>query len=338
MEIPASLREALDNAYERVKPSELAAATRELSLRYREPDALYPFLRSELDVLADGAYRLPATYAAARAVLTEVGDRLPEWPPASVLDLGAGPGTGSWAAIESWPSIVDVELVERDERMSGFGRQLMNEAGGEPLATARWRNEDILDFKSDRPRDLVILSYALGELAPARQRGVLESLWRDTQGVLAVIEPGTPAGFEVIRAARALLIELGAHVAAPCPHALECPMAGGNWCHFSRRLARSRAHRNAKDAAMGYEDEKFSYVAVTRMAVTPTQSRVLRHPQVRPGHIRLELCTPEGLKHRVVSKKDKQQFRAARHAAWGSAFDFGGKGRDPADVNDRSPD
>jgi ribosomal protein RSM22 (predicted rRNA methylase) len=334
MELPARLRDALDHASERVKPSDLAAATRALSARYREPDPLSPFLRSGLDVLAYGAYRLPGTYAATRAVLAEVGERLPAWRPASMLDVGAGPGTASWAAGESWSSIVDVELVERDERMRTFGRQLMNEADGQVLAGARWRNEDILDFKAERPRDLIVVSYALGELTPARQRDVVESLWRVTRGVLAVIEPGTPAGFEVVRAARALLIELGARIAAPCPHALDCPMADGNWCHFSRRLARSQAHRSAKEVTMGYEDEKYSYVAATRIDITPIGSRVLRHPQNRPGHIRLELCTPEGLQHRVVSKKDKEQFRKARHVDWGSPFDPGNGEHDPAFLDD----
>jgi ribosomal protein RSM22 (predicted rRNA methylase) len=334
MELPRSLQAALDRVYERVKPTELGAATRELSSRYREPDSLYPFLRSDLDVLAYGAYRLPATYAAARAVLAEVRDRLPKWHPASLLDVGAGPGTASWAAIETWPSVTDIELVERDERMRALGQQLMNDGGGDALTAARWRNEDILDFRGEHRPDLVLVSYALGELEPTRQRDVLKALWQDTQGVLAVIEPGTPAGFEVVRAARALLIELGAQVVAPCPHALDCPMSGGNWCHFSRRLARSRAHRSAKDVAMAYEDEKYSYVAATRMTVTPIQSRVLRHPQIRPGHIRLELCTPDGLKQPVVSKKDKQLFRAARHTNWGSTFDLVPEGDDAVQPDD----
>ena len=59
-------------------------------------------------------------------------------------------------------------------------------------------------------------------------------------------------------------------------------------------------------------------MAVARVPAVPAAARVLRHPQVRPGHIRLELCTREGLQHRIVSKRDKELFREARHLAWGS--------------------
>lgn len=321
MELPLTLRTALDHAFARVKTSDLAQATHDLSVRYRQPHDRPPSLSSNMAVLAYAAYRLPATYAAVSAALAQVKEVMPDWHPRSLLDVGAGPGTASWAAGETWSSIQHVDLVERDERMIQFGQDLIKEASRGVFSTARWRQADLLDPIAQEPRDLIIASYALGELEPARRRDLVERLWRDTSGVLTLVEPGTPAGFEVIRAARVVLIASGAHVVAPCPHSLACPMANGDWCHFSRRLARSRAHRDAKQVTMGYEDEKFSYVAVTRLPVTPVHSRVLRHPQVRAGHIRLELCSRDGLQQRVVSKRDRDQFRAARHAGWGDAFE-----------------
>ena len=40
-----------------------------------------------------------------------------------------------------------------------------------------------------------------------------------------------------------------------------------DWCHFTQRLPRSRAHKQVKGAELPFEDEKFAYVALTRTAV-----------------------------------------------------------------------
>ena len=40
-----------------------------------------------------------------------------------------------------------------------------------------------------------------------------------------------------------------------------------DWCHFTQRLQRSRAHKQVKGAELPFEDEKFAYVALTRAPV-----------------------------------------------------------------------
>ena len=116
------------------------------------------------------------------------------------------------------------------------------------------------------------------------------------------------------------LLGLGGSVAAPCPHERRCPLAEDDWCHFAVRLPRSSSHRAAKAAQAGFEDEKFAYVVVMREPVERAAARILRHPQVRGGHVRLELCAAEGLRSAVVSKRDRVAFREARKSSWGDAF------------------
>src|SRR5262249_6019520 len=141
-------------------------------------------------------------------------------------------------------------------------------------------------------RDLVTLAYVLNELDPKQRPQVLQRLWRLTADTLVIVEPGTPAGWQRILAARRELIEAGAQVIAPCPHAHDCPLQPPDWCHFAARVARSRLHRQAKGAEVPWEDEKFSYVAVSRKPA-PAQgphagSRVIARPRKASGRVTLK--------------------------------------------------
>ena len=135
----------------------------------------------------------------------------------------------------------------------------------------------------------MVASYVLAELPEdGRRRGRAICGDRAAQA-LVLVEPGTPDGFARIRAARAALIEAGAHVAAPCTHDNACPMRGDDWCHFSQRLPRSRDHMLLKDAQVPFEDERYSYVVVTREKVA-SGARILAPPlEAKPG-LTFKLC------------------------------------------------
>src|SRR5205823_8009468 len=143
--------------------------------------------------------------------------------------------------------------------------------------------------------DLVVASYLIGEIGDAERESLAGLLWAKTRDTLLVVEPGTPAGYARIIALRAQLIADGAHVAAPCPHDGKCPLAAPDWCHFTQRLQRSRAHKQVKGAEVPFEDEKFSYVALTRAAVARHPARVLAQPVVTKVEVTAKLCTRDGL-------------------------------------------
>jgi len=139
--------------------------------------------------------------------------------------------------------------------------------------------------------------------------------------VLLIVEPGTPAGYQRLLAARDQLLGAGAHILAPCPHAEACPLAKPDWCHFSVRVARSRTHLQTKAAEVGWEDEKYSYLAVARVPGARFVGRVLATPRARPGLVTLKLCQATGeAAERVLSKRDGDAYKRARRLGWGDTF------------------
>jgi ribosomal protein RSM22 (predicted rRNA methylase) len=47
-------------------------------------------------------------------------------------------------------------------------------------------------------------------------------------------------------------------------------------------------------------------------------ARIVGRPRHHPGLIELDTCTPEGLTTVRAGKRDRDRFRAARHAEWGA--------------------
>ena len=116
------------------------------------------------------------------------------------------------------------------------------------------------------------------------------------------------------------MIDAGGQTVGPCPHDLACPLGSDDWCHFAVRLARSRLHRQAKGVELGYEDEKFSYTALSRAAGPRAGARIIRQPQIRSGHVNLVTCERDGIHERTISRKQGARYRDAKSAAWGDAI------------------
>lgn len=317
MELPLLLRQAIDQALEGVALADLTRAAASLSERYRgETRDGRLHLSDDLAAKAYLATRLPATYAAIRAAMTELADRRPDFAPESLLDVGAGPGTVLWAASDCWPGLKTARLVEASGAIRKWGEIL---AGASPVTAINWQSGDITKgVTADKRPDLVCLAYVLSELQPEARARLIDDLWSLTGDVLLVVEPGTPKGWERILTAREQLIAQGAHLLAPCPHRSPCPITGPDWCHFSRRVARSRLHRLAKQADVPWEDEKFIYLAASRQAGLPAEARVLAPPRTSKGRVDLKLCTADGaLQERTLSKRDGALFKTARRRDWG---------------------
>ncbi|MFN4141629.1 small ribosomal subunit Rsm22 family protein [Aestuariivirga sp.] len=260
--------------------------------------------------------RLPATYAAVSRVLEELRKRRPGFHPLSLLDAGSGPGTASWAAAGLWPSLSAVTFLDNSPSFLALARELAK-GGPEPLASAAAVAGTILALPAGVAADLVVAAYALAELPLARAAAAAEGLWASSRSVLVLVEPGTPHGFARIRAARDTLLAQGAVPVAPCPHALGCPIAGEDWCHFSVRLARSRAHLHAKGALVPFEDERYAYLILAREGDPTGGARILAPPEhAKPGSS-FRLCTHGSTEIRYIARRSGAAYKLAKKLGWG---------------------
>jgi ribosomal protein RSM22 (predicted rRNA methylase) len=321
-ELPAGLRAAVARELEGASRRDLGERAAKTSAAYRAGGTSAVTIKSAEDALAYALVRLPATYAACAAVFGEVQSAAADFRPRSLLDAGAGPGGGGWAALEAWPELDAITWLDSSPPFLELAARLA-QGGPAALSDADARRADLTAAGPWPVADLVLASYALAEIPAPRQAAVVGALWDACEGVLALVEPGTPAGYGRILTARETLIAAGATLLAPCPHVAACPLIAPDWCHFVQRLPRSRDHRLAKGAEVPFEDEKFSYLLAARPGVVARtgRSRILAPPRAGKPGIALKLCTPAGLEARFVARRDKPAHAAARRLGWGDAWD-----------------
>ena len=314
-QLPAALQSAIDEMTGTCERAALARDAQAISESYRlRTGRGERLLTRESEAAAYAAARMPATYAAAHAALSEAllsaGIA-----PRTLLDCGAGTGAVSWAA-DDLLALTAVTCLEREDAMRATGQRLMR-AGSTALRAARWETCDVTQDAPLPQAELVCEGYMLGELPETMRLPAAARLWDAAEQLAVFIEPGTPQGFANPRAVRDMLLARGAHIAAPCPAGTgACPMTGEDWCHFAVRVQRTQLHRALKGGDAPYEDEKFCYLAAMRgEPENACMSRVLRHPQIAPGRIGVTVCEGGAIAERTFTKKDTQWKQVRKIAA-----------------------
>jgi ribosomal protein RSM22 (predicted rRNA methylase) len=344
MKLPAALQEAIEKELAACDIEQLRAASTGLTQLYRGVSGSHlpcassaATMHSATDRAAYLAVRMPATFAAASAALAWTleaygGDEI-----GSMLDLGSGPGTALWAAAQQLPALEQCSAVERNPELIELGRRLAARSDSAAVRNAEWVRGDLTDWGNaalpgagalpSGNWDLVVCCYALNEIGEAHRSELIRQAWARCSKLLLVVEPGTRAGFANVLAVRNQMLACESDdpgtlvLAAPCPHTLACPMAtAGDWCHFAARVERTATHRRIKDATLGHEDEKFSYVAFAREDASPAASRIVRHPRTFSGYAQLTLCREGRLDQITVTRSQKEDWRRLKRLGWGDAW------------------
>jgi SAM-dependent methyltransferase len=241
---------------------------RRLGADIRRQSALFGAARADrrADYMAEASLRraylaffLPQ-YAAKIALLADELRRegllaLPPRP--RVLDVGAGPLTGLFAAWllggELGPSVA----LDMAKKAMDAGRALFEQlAPGQPIR--------LVEQPAHKrplpagPYDLIVVAHVLNEIGdPRRALPVRVGLVRALLGLLApggrllIVEPGTRVHGRALMAVRDELFDNGAVVLSPCRGAPACPLlrTPGDWCHGETRWDRPRAFVELEEAS-----------------------------------------------------------------------------------------
>ncbi len=304
MDIPQELKERIEKITLEMQHGKIIEESQSISKKYRENEGEgKKLVTKQTEAIAYAISRMPATYCAVYSAFVQCLKNYNQ-DVKSVLDIGAGTGAATWA-VTNLVNVNKIICLEREDEMRRVGEQLME--GN--MVNVDWKAFDLSKDEIQEKADLVITSYVINELAQEDRKRAIMKLWNSTNGMLLIIEPGTPEGFKHILEAREILSEQGANIIAPCSHHLQCPISKDDWCSFYVRVARSGIQRQAKKGTLGYEDEKFSYIAFSKEPLCTEGARILRHPQINSGFVKVKLCTKNGIEEKTFSKKDKEVYK-----------------------------
>lgn len=318
--LPLELTSAISSLLEGRPRKALMERAQRLSEGFRAQRPSCETIRHADDALAYAICRLPGTYAATATVLEKARDEIPQFEPRTLLDLGCGLGVAAFAALEAWPELENVTMLDHSCEFLALARQILPTSSRPALAKARIVAAEMDALPQDAgPFDLVVMSYSATELDDGRLLPTVKAAWRSCAGALIIVEPGTPRDYRRLMTMRTALAQAGASIALPCPYAEPCPLKAPDWCHFSARLPRRRDHKLLKDATVPFEDEKFSYLVAARegLALTPTFARILRPPRILKYGLELKLCASTGIRETATSKRDKARYDKIRKSSWG---------------------
>lgn len=175
--------------------------------------------------------KAPYHYNVFKRVLNEIKQRVPhltaekdgQKPLVSVLDYGAGLGSGLWAANDVFNS-KKMAAVEPNMAMRKLGK-FLSEHTDDNLENALWVDSLSMIPQGEKGKfDIVIIGYVLQEVNSAKGRQlIIDALWSRLKdnGVFIVVEPGSPKGFRFVHSFREWVLNSKsrdeANIIAPCP-------------------------------------------------------------------------------------------------------------------------
>lgn len=301
------LRKITERLIEHERLKDIKQQREKVTKRYREnKGGAGGLVTGQAEALSYVVTRMPATLACVDKVFQSFEfDQSKSY---SLLDVGFGTGAGTLGVLKNM-ELSEILVVEKQENMLQLGQKILSEF----LDNISYKNDDILNFSTDKKYDIVLASFIFNELDTVRAKRLAQKLFDLTGEYLVIVDSGTPVVFERIQDIKSHIISRGGKIVAPCKNVV-CPLLRGNdWCHFLARVRRSSMQRIAKNGTESYEDEKFTYLVFKKTGENNFGGeRIIRRPKLNKGRITHTLCTNAGVLEKTFTKSQGEIYKLAK--------------------------
>lgn len=329
--LPPLIAESVSRILLRSDVRMLSMQAKELHDRYMQGvNPLQPNIQKPTDCIAYLALRFPATFAQISGALSQVAERVPDWQPKSVLELGCGPGTGIWAAKSVWPGVKTATGVDQEQLFLSLAEEIQYDAKMQMDIT--WVKSSLLKWLATEDTttyDLIIIANVFNELTDEERERLLQTISLHSSGVVLLLEPGTAVGTTLITdAARA--VATSQHLIAPYINNTFVE-SSEHWIHFSQRFQRPEFQRRIRQSmresslmASDWEDAKYCYVAWGNIPKQkPIWGQCIGCVEKQKGFLTVPVLTQEEIISARVLKRNKADYNHAKNIRWGEILDTG---------------
>lgn len=309
-----TLEEAIDEISCGYFNKNIKNAGKNMSNRYNSSfNGGMPLVNKMDEVVAYTLSRMSATNKVAEFVLTKIKENIE-----TVLDLGAGTGSATFAALNMFQN-ASVCAVEKVNKMQSLHKTIAFKMG--QTDRINFLLDDAANFNSNNKFQLVMASYLFNELNKEDQKIVLNKMYEFSTDYIVIIEPGTPKNYSQMMSIKQEMLNLGAKLISPCK-TINCCLKEGDWCHFLVRVQRSKAHKEIKQGSLNYEDEKFTYLIFKKdnNIQNDKENIIIRRPVFGKKKISLKVCSPSGVQEKVITNSNNSNYKAIKKLGVGDEF------------------
>ena len=239
-----------------------------------EDSAIHPVYYGHEQALASVKHRLAPNYAIAKRVLEECRSLLGpgSWEPKRVIDFGIGCGSSTVAALDLFHNIEWIHGIDPSQLMRECSERLIEGLSeGRDTPPRVTYSTSLTPDSGSSSFDLAICAYTATDLPGVMSTLAAAALLFEKlkpNGIFVMIEPGTPDGFNSVRAVRNMLLdccppddpefefEERCHIIAPCTHNGECPMER----HKKNFMKRGKLAYDLLQDELENDNEKYSKV------------------------------------------------------------------------------